>query len=183
MNILITKQLNEDEQKQIWKLLTESDKEFVPPLSSRNSTQQSSFDTSASEGTVPKEYFDNLLKQQFILAKDAETVVGFLSFLPEKDLAALTGLTLPPVNYVSTIIVNKSFRGHGITRQMYHCLIENAGGFPIATRTWSTNFGHLHILQEEGFKLIHTITDDRGPGIDTVYYMRPADCATDSSTD
>jgi hypothetical protein len=38
------------------------------------------------------------------------------------------------------------------------------------TRTWSTNASHLDLLDELGFDLIKRVEDDRGDGIDTVYY-------------
>ena len=42
----------------------------------------------------------------------------------------------------------------------------------IATRTWSTNYSHMHILDNLGFKLVQRDINDRGVNIDTVYYLK-----------
>ena len=40
----------------------------------------------------------------------------------------------------------------------------------VTTRTWDSNDRHLDLLSDLGFELLTRIEDDRGEGIDTVYY-------------
>jgi hypothetical protein len=55
---------------------------------------------------------------------------------------------------------------------MYDVILNERKGKNIATRTWSTNFSHMHILDKLGFKLVQRDLDDRGVNIDTVYYLK-----------
>ena len=43
---------------------------------------------------------------------------------------------------------------------------------PLLTRTWSGNLQHIRILESLGFKLLKTIKNHRGKGIDTLYFGR-----------
>lgn len=166
------KQLNEEQAGQVLDLLTESDLEFVPPLSARESTTQ----TDLSQGTkhceqkVPLAYFRELQKQEFLLATENDRVVGFLSFTSDREMEL--GTQSFTAQYISTIVVGKAYRRMGIARQFYGVLLQRYREKNIVTRTWSTNRGHLHLLRELGFALLETIENDRGDGIDTVYYGR-----------
>ena len=166
-------------------LLTDCDDEFIPPLSSRESTVQKDLspgETAApqqdTERVLPLSYCEALLKQHFYIAVDddrddpEERFVGFLSYIPHHTVALSCGDVTGA--YVSTIIVRKDFRCLGITRRIYGTILAEAGE-PVFTRTWSTNHAHLHLLQSLGFQLIETIPDDRGPDIDTVYYIKGHD--------
>ena len=71
--------------------------------------------------------------------------------------------------------VTKSERGKGIAVQFYRKIEEIASSNGIsllATRTWSINDTHIEILSNHGYKLAKRIKSDRGPGIDSVYYMK-----------
>ena len=46
-------------------------------------------------------------------------------------------------------------------------------GRPIALRTWSTNAAQLRLMEKLGFTCVLRLPDDRGPGVDTVYYRLP----------
>lgn len=153
----------------IWSLLVESDNDFVPSLSSRESTTQKLFGQITSDLT-PLRYFNQLKQQQFLIAKSNSEVVGFISFCSNRfleDLPQWSG-----AEYISTIIVRKDMRGRKIAIRMYHAFFDHCKGKRIVTRTWSTNSAHLNILSSLGFKNILTIKDDRASGIDTVYYGR-----------
>ncbi len=158
----------------VWELLVSSDKEFVPPLSARGSTRQKELGPGAVPGTdVPKAYFEDIKKQSMIVAvEDAQSnrVLGFLSYIEDFTLPFLYEGREISVNYVSTIIVNPAFRNMGITGEMYEKLIGKK--VPVATRTWSTNHAHIHILERLHFKSVHVIKNDRGAGIDTCYFMK-----------
>ena len=65
---------------QIIELLLESDGDFLPPLSSRGSTRDSSFSSAnlRSDGVIS--YYNSMNSQQILVAMAGGTVVGFVSF-------------------------------------------------------------------------------------------------------
>ncbi len=40
----------------------------------------------------------------------------------------------------------------------------------ISTRTWSQNDPQINTLMKKGFSIVKRIPDDRGPGVDTLYF-------------
>ena len=165
------KKLWENYRSGVRKILFDADKEFYPPLSARNSTTQTvlSGDGNLSDTpVVPEEYFKTMSGQSIVLAIQDETIAGFLSYKPGYELE-IDGKKII-CSYVSTIVVSPEFRGQGVTGKMYLKLFECSADKYVATRTWSKNTAHIHILDRLGFDLIMTLKDDRGPGIDTVYY-------------
>ena len=159
----------------VWRLLRDYDKAFIPPLSNRESTCQKDLHghaVSAPEG--PRSYFEQLQKQSFLLAMEQDEVVGFFSFrqghLPP-PLQQLHSDGILPV-YITTIIVDQRMRRRGIARSFYDLLMSL---FPeqtmlISTRTWSTNAAHIRILDKFDFRELCRKENDRGPGLDTVYF-------------
>lgn len=166
------RQLNERQETQVLAILTECDSEFVPPLSSRESTTQTSFSPSSENmpSKVPITYFEQMKRQEFLLAVMGDSVVGFMSFTPAREMI-VGGIQLTTL-YLSTIAVGRQYRKRGIARLCYDYLIQRFGQNNIVTRTWSGNEGHIHLLHTLGFTLLEKIENDRGNGIHTVYYGR-----------
>ncbi len=168
VNILTARQ-----KKDIKNLLVAADKEFVQPLSERHDTTQKTFgevrDNGGNSG-IPQAYFDEMLKQSFILCLDHGRVIGFMSYRKDYNLAVAEQEFV--TDYVSTIIVSKAGRNKGYTQKMYQKLFEYEPGKVYSTRTWSTNYSHIHVLEKLGFSLIERIKNGRGSGIDTVYYVK-----------
>ena len=156
----------------MFSLLKETDAEFVPPLSARESTTQTDLSqgTKTYEQREPITYFRELRKQEFLLAEEADRILGFLSFTSDREME-LSGKHFSAL-YISTIAVGKAYRRRGIAGQLYDELLRRFGERTIVTRTWSTNRGHIHLLRNLNFTLLETIENDRGNGIDTVYYGR-----------
>ncbi len=170
MEYIYTEMLNKNQSDQVFKLICNADKEFIPHLSCRNSTTQKELLKNVDEENLPYGYFDSIKEQSAILAVEDDRVIGFMSFIVEHTLE-IEGNRINTL-YLSTIIVEKENRGKGISYGMYKFLIEKYKDKNIITRTWSTNTGHLKLLKKLGFKLLKCIEDDRGKGIDTVYYGR-----------
>ena len=84
----------------------------------------------------------------------------------------ITEAFLPNI-YISTVITDKMFRHRGITKGLYAVLLEKYKDKNIFTRTWSTNISHTTLLQGLGFGEFKRLANDRGEGIDTVYYFKP----------
>lgn len=164
---------DENQQQEILGLLTLADKEFIPPLSSRNDTLQTDFSSSGKESSgIPQAYFEKILTQKFILAKKNGKTIGFMSYVPDREIPEIS---LPKSHYISTVIVHPDFRRMGITRKFYAELMQKFSSKNISTRTWSTNSAHLGLLKKIGFFEALCIKDDRGNGIDTVYYYKKSE--------
>lgn len=175
MEIEFLSQLSTRTKKDLWQLICKCDKEFIPPLSSRDSTSQTSDLSSnlySKEG--PKTYFYGLLNQNFIVAREGASLKGFLSFINGYSHKYLQGYN--PSNYVTTICVDKTSRTKGVGKFLYMNMIYNLPKewkLPyITTRTWSTNHNHIHILEKINFTLVRVIKNHRGEGIDTLYFAR-----------
>lgn len=164
------KRLTKKYQDDVWKLLSDADGEFIPPLSSREKTTQAALLPGKGDARGPVSYFEQMIRQAFILAVKDGRVNGFLTYIPDHVLL-IDGREVT-CNYISTIVVEPESRKQGLTRRMYDELFRISKGRKVATRTWSTNDAHLSLLKKMGFQLINTIPDDRGPGIDTVYYLK-----------
>lgn len=152
-------------------LLRAADQEFVPPLSDREGTTQTA-GLDEQRNDALDDYYQQCIEQSFILAHDGDTVHGFLSFRRDYELDELGEYT--PSTYVSTIIVDPEHRREGLARRMYlELLTECSSSLEspyVTTRTWGSNDQHLNLLDELGFDLLKRLEDDRGEGIDTVYY-------------
>lgn len=158
----------------IREILNRTEDRFHPPLSTREGTTQTA-GLDERRNDALDEYLAQCLNQSFILTIDDDRVVGFLSFRQSYETDELAGYT--PSSYVSTIAVRPAERRQGYARGMYHELLT---GVPpgvrdpyVTTRTWSTNDRHFQLLDELGFETVTTIRDDRGEGINTVYYALP----------
>ena len=168
---------------ELWRLLCLYDRDFVPPLSQRESTYQQALTGGPAEDG-PHAYFQALREQSFLLAAEGEALAGFFSFRqdylppPIAHLRQDGRLAL----YVTTIVVDAPARGQGLATRFYRALPTFLPGpLLITTRTWSGNRSHLHVLEKLGFSLALRIPDDRGPGVDTVYYSRACGTAADGS--
>jgi len=180
MNITykVEKSIQTDEIKeQIWQILCECDKEFIPALSARESSTQGNLNNNTSLDVKPQSYFENMITQNFILAIDEETgsLVGFMTFRSNYHCEELKDYA--PSNYITTICVKKDYRNHGITKGFYEVILENVEDAELAsnfvtTRTWSTNDAHIHLLNKLGFINCTTLKNHRGEGIDTVYFAK-----------
>lgn len=173
LQIIMADVLEEGQKKDIYSILKAVDTEFVPPLSARSSTRQNSFEQSVpEEKNEPEVYYESMIEQHFVLALTEGKVIGFLSYIPQHSVRYPMRNEQVTADYISTIAVLPEYRGQGITRRMYELFLKNSQAKNVVTRTWSLNHAHLHILAAMKFTLAETIPDDRGPGIDTVYYQK-----------
>ena len=152
-------------------LLKESDNDFLPPLSKRGSTLDKSFSQSLNKNGILS-YFEEMQKQEILGAFEEENLIGFVSYRLNFTSDIITEENLPNI-YVSTLVLSKSARGRGLTKVMYsHLFNELYADRSVFTRTWSTNAAHTKILSGFGFSELYRKKNDRGDGIDTVYYKK-----------
>lgn len=170
MKYIYVRKLNDIQLEQIFELLCEADKEFVPHLSARNSTTQKDLDVNNDSSELPYAYFDCIKGQSAILAMDNDVIVGFVSDIEEYSLE-IDGITYNAI-YASTAIVDKEYRGRGIYHAMFEYLFSMFKGKYVICRTWSTNEHSRNLFNDFGFEVLDTVKDDRGVGIDTIYYGR-----------
>lgn len=168
-----------DLKNQVKSILYSCDKEFLPALSLReNSTQTKlKYPSKYVSSHKPISYYKTMIKQSFILAMDGRSVVGFMSFIYDYkndvyDKAIDTDINL----YITTLCVKKIYRGNRISYKLYEKIeslkVQDKRIGYISTRTWSENHTHLKTLYNLGYHLIKTISNDRGEGIDTVYFLK-----------
>ena len=164
------------EQKQQYKndileIMNICDKDFVPPLSSRSSTTQSDLKTGEYDENGILSYYTEMEKQDILAAiEDDGTLLGFVSY---KQNYVSDIVTNTPNIYLSTLMLHPKSRGKRLTNKMYeHLFFELYPDRHIYTRTWSTNAVHIKILSNFGITEFHRIKNDRGNGIDTVYFTK-----------
>lgn len=169
------KQLEEWEKRQIWEILCQCDDEFYPRLSARESSSQKNLDhlgDGTPENVQPTSYFAEMILQDFILSYEGDTVTGFMTFKQDYLCEALAsfGKSL----YITTVCVRKECRGRGVMNVLYDYMEQEAaktlGCGLISTRTWSLNDAQLHALPNRGYEEICTLPNDRGQGVDTIYF-------------
>ena len=164
MELLRFDSMPEAYEDQIRSLLWACDKDFYPPLSQRGSTTEQNLRTGEKDLSGPELYFRSLKGQAWLLAVSEGRLLGFMSYIPEKTVDGISCV------YFSTLIVDPEARHQGIARLIYRTLIEDHHGKTIILRTWSTNRGHLILLGELGFRAYKTLPNDRGEGVDTIYF-------------
>ncbi|MBQ6542065.1 MAG: GNAT family N-acetyltransferase [Lachnospiraceae bacterium] len=149
---------------QIHRLLWACDRDFYPPLSTRGSTTEQNLRSGEESLSGPELYLNSLRSQSWLLAVSEGRLLGFMSFIPEKVVDGIRCV------YFSTLIVDPEARHQGVARHIYRALIEDHAGKTIVLRTWSTNRGHLALLEQLGFRSYKVLKDDRGEGVDTIYF-------------
>lgn len=153
-------------------MLKNSDKDFVPPLSSRRSTTQSDFSLSGGSEDGILNYYNEMNNQQILGVLDEDKLIAFVSYKEDYLSEQVTGGKLPNI-YVSTLLLKPEARGKHLTYRIYDYLFNTL--YPnssVFTRTWSTNIAHIKILDKFGFENYITKVNDRGDGIDTVYFRK-----------
>lgn len=170
MEYICRRMLPSDYDDGVMALLKETDGEFFPHLSLRTSTTQKDLVTVENREPSLEPYFGSFKKQAVILATREDEVAGILSFIPR--CRKTVGDREYDVLYITTVIVGKEYRRKGISTAMYEKLMQEFPDRDILIRTWSENRGQWAALEKLGFKLLTCIPDDRGKGVDTVYYCR-----------
>ena len=165
---------------QIREILRICDGEFVPPLSQRESTTMhpkkgGCDDAELISADAPDVYFDYLLRQPVRVVFSGNRMAGFLSYIATYSSPELAERT--PSIQVTTICIRPEFRGRNLSTHLYENLMANPSDGTsvtqyISTRTWSTNFAHIAVLEKLGFEIVTRIRDARGDGIDTLYFSR-----------
>lgn len=160
---------------EIWELLRQVDHEFVPPLSARESTTTKTLSGGADVSSGPRVYFTGVLEQYTICVRSEGRLAGLLSFRARHHDDLVRDFT--PCTYISTIAVDPQERGKGLGSELYravHQLPEHIASPYLVTRTWSSNDKNIPVLKHFGYKEVVRMPDHRGPGVDTLYYMRPS---------
>lgn len=169
--------LSDRQKQEVWEILCQCDKEFIPPLSARNSTSQNQLLAGTGKDSAPHAYFAEMIKQNFILTVVDNRVVGFMTFKKAYSCPELEsfGESL----YVTTVCIKHNLRGKGLLTKMYgeieHNVTRKLGCFRISTRTWSKNHAQIHVLMKLGYRQVAIIKNDRGEGIDTIYFGKHVD--------
>ena len=154
-----------------YRLLAAADKEFVPPLSSRNSSTQQNLSCNTQNADGIQQYFTQLKGQRFAAAFEKGQLIAFVSYKENYTCDKIPQDDLPNI-YISTLVVSPEARGKGVTKALYSALFSAYESANVFTRTWSTNFAHIKILQGYGFQTIKVLENHRGNGIHTIYFKK-----------
>lgn len=171
MEITFTERVPELYYEALLELLVLCDNDFLPPLSARTGTTQKNFASGGDNAAKPVAYCREIMAQPGFLVTENGRLAALLSFRKNYTCSAIAEDTFPNA-YISTIVVHPDFRGRGIAKQLYHALMETYPKDRIFTRTWSTNASQMNILPKMQFCELERIPNDRGDGIDTVYFCR-----------
>ncbi|MGO1368903.1 MAG: GNAT family N-acetyltransferase [Senegalia sp. (in: firmicutes)] len=149
----------------IWNLLLLCNNDFFPPLTERENNPNGPF-----------KYFKSLFidEAKFILALDKGKLVGFSIFFHNYYDDIISQYT--PCNYVKLACIHPYYRGQKIASR-FNRFIEEGLPFElslpfIVRRTWSSNFPQMSLLQNYGYNLFHSFENDRGIGVNTVYFSK-----------
>lgn len=160
--VLITAEEKNRYMKGIISLIKKADKEFVPPLSARDKNSDTELKDCSNNNI--NDYVESIISNNFIVViNERNKVIGFLSFYPRRvyDIEC---------SYISTIITDAKYRNQGAAKMLYS-RIELLSNLPIVVRTWSTNEAHIALLNNMGYNYLEIKKDDRGKGIDTIYFI------------
>ncbi len=176
--------LGDEQRNAVWSLLVAVDSEFVPPLSSRDSTTTKRLRPSDPAAGGPRAYFERLVTQASLLATRDGSLLGMMSFIVRHREPLLAEWS--PASYVSTVAIARRFRRDGVARALYESVLHIPADLSspfVATRTWSGNLSHMALLADLEFLEVARVTDDRGVGVDSVFYARAVpDCDAPAST-
>ncbi len=158
-------------QKPLYELLCQCAGEFYPPLNDRKGVMDTMLQSGLHTSDGPQSYFQAMIQQEHILIYEKDILVAFLSFQKHYrwQNCPQTGF------YISTLAVDKRFRGQGLLHKLYDALDTRAvqKDVPfIVTRTWSTNYAQFTTLKKHQYEILHTIENDRGAGVGTVYFIK-----------
>ena len=163
---------DEWEANEVYAILSECDKDFEPPLSERGSTVQKTWEKKSGDGV--RNYFNEVAKQHTLLLKREKKIIAFLSFRSMEECEALKDYR--DICYFTTLCIRKEYRGQGLALVLYQKAkeyVEESSRYTVmALRTWSTNKAQLHLMEKMDFHCETRLKNDRGEGIDTLYFVK-----------
>ncbi|MGN0328343.1 MAG: GNAT family N-acetyltransferase [Lachnospira sp.] len=166
--------LTEEEKKEVYMILKECNEDFVPFLTKRSSTFQQNWSCTEETEQGIDAYIEEIEKQNNVLLKRNGKVIAFLSFRTPYTCRELKQYN--KICYLTTICILKEYRGQKIAPQIYgqaeRYIKDNYPDHIMALRTWSTNAAQLHMMEKLGFDCVARLNNDRGEGIDTVYFVK-----------
>jgi ribosomal protein S18 acetylase RimI-like enzyme len=136
--------------------------DFIPPISKRR-------------GLPKKKEIENFTKKMIrgkkstmIIFESNRKINGIICFSEDY----WKNKNIP---HIVEFAVHKSHRHKGVGTLLLEYifnLLERKGYKSVTIRTWSTNKLALNLYRKVGFKKIKTIKNDRGKGIDTIYFKK-----------
>ena len=177
--VVFAEKMNRKQGNAVWEILKKTNNDFVPPLTER---VDSVHDYTPEEQEKPEKkekdekepepvkVYEDIKDNTFIFIVKEGNIEGFFSF--RKDYPLEINQETVICDYIIAVIIDPNCRNRGYAKKVYNILLNERKEKKIATRTWSTNFAHMHILGKFGFELVQRILNNRGPNIDTVYYLK-----------
>jgi 2,3-bisphosphoglycerate-dependent phosphoglycerate mutase len=177
LKVIFAEKINKQQESAVWEILKKTNNDFVPPLTERMDTvhditpeEQEKPEKNETNEEGPVKVFEDLKDNTFMFIVKNGKIEGFFSL--RKDYALEINEETIICDYIIAVIIDPNCRNRGHAKKMYNILLNERKEKNIATRTWSTNYAHIHILDILGFKLVQRILNNRGPNIDTVYFLK-----------
>ncbi len=169
MLITILKNDDESQVKKMLDLLASVDNDFLPPLSSRESSSTINLNSMSSANGL-QDYLNSLRTQKNYCIMENDKIIGLASIRENHRLPDLPKWS--ECEYLTTIAVLPQYRRQGLAIKLYKLIFthtKESVSKKLVTRTWHTNYSHINLTQILGFKEILRIKDHRMPGLDTIY--------------
>lgn len=158
---------------QVLDILRGCDDEVTPPLSQRGGLV--AMGPGAGERPMGIErYADELSTQEFILAFDDNILAGFMAYRTDYTPEALKHVLADnKCVYINMLAVRPMYRRMGVASSLYRSLLAMPvyKNHAITLRTGSDNVRHHRVLERLDFQEAARIPNERGPGVDTMYYL------------
>ena len=173
MDIFIRDRITDEKEKdEVLAILNACNRDFCPPLSQRADTSQKNLEQGTENEDGVMNYFKAVLEQHTAVGKTDGKIISFLSYKTDYSCKELE--KFGSVYYLTTLCVLPRYRGLGYSEEMYKAVIENIfsgdGDAVVTLRTWSTNRAQMHLMERLGFSCVAVLKDDRGKGVDTMYF-------------
>lgn len=164
---------NYEDLKQLWNVVCKCDKDVYPPLALRRKDVEDIPDF-AKEMLLPNIYYKEIIHHPLLLVRRGKTIIGFLSFEPNKILKLSE--ELGRINLLDNACVLKEYRKEGLISDLYDFAeykIPEEYILPyMLIKSSSKNDSLNRIIKEKGYKEKIIVDTKRQYGADTIYYFK-----------
>lgn len=167
---------DEIEKREIYDILNRCNDDFCPPLSQRADTSQKNLAPKTENKDGVLNYCNALLGQHTAVGIIDGRIMSFLSYKTDYTCDELK--KYGRVYYLTTLCVLPEFRRKGYSEELYKAVTDKIfaedKSAVVSLRTWSTNGAQMYLMKKLGFSCETVLKDDRGRGIDTMYFVKTA---------
>lgn len=147
-------------------LLLACDDDFFPTISAKRNPHDGKKETGL------RIYMDEKKDYHYLLVWDEGRLIAFSNFVLDFTIPCFPDY--PKSLHIDTVCVERAYRNQGIGKRIYQYYEEMLPDAFRATyytlETSSINKPQIKLMEKFQYEIICRITDDRGKGIDTIYF-------------